>query len=90
MQLVRLRTMRSNAGGPQPDHGLEGGMGVSDSAEAPVTLKVDFWTDREPDVSFEPLPPWLAAAVLQRASELAYDMAEVEWEEAHTQEEDEE
>ena len=65
-------------------------MGVSDSAEAPVTLKVDFWTDREPDVSFEPLPPWLAAAVLQRASELAYDMAEVEWEEAHTQEEDEE
>jgi len=85
--VVSVQTMRPDADSPEAERG---GMGVSDGAEAPVTIKVDFWQDREPDVTFEPLPPWLAAAVLQRASELAYDMAESDWEEAHTEEEEEE
>lgn len=68
---------------------MEGEDVESPSVTEPVVLKVTFWHDREPDVLFEPLPPWLAAAVLQRASELAYDMAEADWEEAHTDEEGE-
>ena len=88
--MVRLHAMRPDADSPEAADGLGDGVELSSSAEAPVTLKVDFWNDREPDVFFSPLPPWLAAAVLQRASELAYDMAESDWEEAHTEEEEEE
>jgi len=84
LYMVRVLTLRSDADSPEADSGLNDGVDLPSGAEAPVTLKVDFWQDREPDVTFDPLPPWLAAAVLQRASELAYDMAEAEWEEAHT------
>ena len=90
VQLVSVQTMRPDAGSPETVDGNEGRLGVPDSADAPVTLKVDFWYDREPDVDPGHLPPWLAAAVLQRASELMYDMAEADWEEATDEEEEEE
>ena len=90
--MVRVQAMWSDTGGTEAAHGGQR-MAVPDGespAVAPVEIRVLFWMDREPDIESSPLPPWLSAAVLARASELMYDMAEVDWQETNEEEEEEE
>jgi len=89
--LVRVLTMRPDASGSEATAGNGGGVELPDSAEAavgPVVLKVTLWWDREPDIEYDPLPPWLAAAALYRASVLMEDMAEADLDVEEEEEED--
>lgn len=45
---------------------------------APYHIRVTIWPDREPDIEYSDLAPWLVASGLTRAAELMYDMAEAD------------
>lgn len=92
LQLLPMPTMRADDGSGAP---VLGGRGadVSDSADAaasvgPAVIRVTLWMDREPDIEFGSLAPWLAAAGLLRASLLMEDMAEADLTDGEEEEEE--
>src|ERR1043166_4551984 len=72
MQLVRVLTMQADDKAQETLRDDVDGVEVRSVSPSvgPVQITVTFWLDREPDVDYKPLPQWLAAATLYRASEL--------------------